>query len=102
MARIKPPEPPPRPELIEQAARDLARYQQTMEPEQWARLVRCKAQAKAKDQRLRRELAERQSTARPADLPQPGPRRPPMVPVKRHLFDARRAAANDMKEPDDD
>lgn len=106
MARSsKPIDPPPAPELLDQAARDLAHLQDRIGSEQWSRLVRCKAMAKAQERR-RRAAAREAPPSQPAEAPaRPGTpprtaRRPAMVPAQRQLFDPRRAAANDLEDDD--
>ena len=79
----------------------------------WARFVRCTAMAIAERER-RRLVADPAPLRRPDDMAQPLDRRPVMAPraprehrtagvarAQRQMFDARRAAANDLDDAKD-
>lgn len=114
MARTKRPPLQPTQEQLAIAARRLAKpgrfatLDEALASPHWSRLVRCMASAIA--ERQRRELAaSAPGRALPPDLlPMPAPRRPVMAPRPprcsslHHRFDARRAAANDLEDLDDD
>lgn len=114
MPRTKRPPLQPTQEQLEIAARRLAKpgrfdsLDEALASPHWSRLVRCMASAIAERQR-RQLVASAPAHTQPPDLlPTPAHRRPPMAPRPprssslRHHFDARRAAANDLEDLDDD
>lgn len=115
MPRTKRPPLQPTQEQLEIAARRLAKpgrfdsLDEALASPHWSRLVRCMASAIAERQR-RQLAASAPAHTQPRDLPttKAAPRRPPMAPRAprssslQHQFDARRAAANDLEDLDDD
>lgn len=85
----------PTAEQLAAAAQSLARFQRSFSAEQFQRLVRRKASAFALEAARRAAMARR--SAAPAALPARPPR-----PAAPHHFDARRAAANDLDDHDDE
>lgn len=120
MARHKRQPLQPTAEQMAMAARQLAKagrfatLDEALAHPWWGRFVRCTAVAIAQRQRLRL-VANPVPLQPPDDMPLPRERRPVMAPpapratratavasAQRQMFDARRAAANDMDDDDDE